>query len=168
MIGPPPIPKNEDKTPKNKPTIKENIGFLKFFVFIFAFFSVYTKTAPVRITIIIFCTSPTNASFPAAFLTISKTCFPAIPPTAPPIASISVLKSSFKSFLLLRRETIVIVRTVVPLKKLIWEVVRGKEASITGLIRTPPPIPLIDPTIVATNTTIEKTNINMTAPYIYL
>ena len=62
----------------------------------------------------------------------------------------------------------VIVRTVVPLKKLIWEVVRGKEASITGLIRTPPPIPLIDPTIVATNTTIEKTNINMTAPYIYL
>ena len=167
-MGPPPIPKNEDNTPKNKPTIKENIGFLKFFVFIFAFFSVYTKTAPVNSTIMIFCTRPTKASLPAAFFTTSKTCFPAIPPTAPPMASIRVLKSSFKSFLLLRSETIVIVRTVVPLKKLIWEVVRGKEASITGLIRTPPPIPLIDPTIVATNTTIEKTNINMTAPYIYL
>ena len=35
---------------------------------------------------------------------------------------------------------------------------------MTGLIRTPPPIPLIEPTMVAVNTTMAKTNINMENP----
>lgn len=108
-----------------------------------------------------FCTRPTMASLPAAFFTMSKTCLPSTPPQAPPRANVNVLRSSFSSFLLLRRETTVIVSTVVPLKKLISEVVMGKMASITGLMRTPPPIPLMEPTMVAIRTTTAKSERSM-------
>ena len=40
LIGPPPIPRKEDNTPKKSPTAKEETGLFRFLVCIFAFFKV--------------------------------------------------------------------------------------------------------------------------------
>ena len=75
------------------------------------------------------------------------------PPKAAPKARkmprLSILTSPPR---LLRRETIVIVSTVVPDRKLIWELVSPLTASMTGLMMTPPPIPLSEPSTVAKST----------------
>lgn len=40
LIGPPPIPRKDERIPNRSPMARENKGDLKFFVAIFAFFMV--------------------------------------------------------------------------------------------------------------------------------
>ena len=52
----------------------------------------------------------------------------------------------------------VMVRTVVPDRKLIWDESSPLMASITGLMMTPPPIPLREPRTVAKSTVTAMMN----------
>lgn len=90
----------------------------------------------------------------------SNKYFPRMPPAEAPIANnVVFLISIFTSvFLLLISDTADIARTVHPDIKLMVDTSSPEAASITGLMMTPPPIPLMAPAVVA-NKHIAKINI---------
>ena len=92
-----------------------------------------------------------RTALPPDWRTISKICLPRMPPTAAPSAKgVPRLFSTWISPPRLRTMLVKdMAKTVQPERKLMVATGRPEVASITGLMMTPPPTPLMPPAVVA-------------------
>lgn len=151
LIGPPPMPRKDERTPNIKPIERQTMTEWTLLVLMRCLLSTYKRTPSVRMIIIMLCIVPTTPSLPAAFFITSKSSFPTTPPTAEPrargvVRALSILASPPLEVI---SETMLIASTLHPDKKLICDTESGARASKSGLMITPPPIPDMAPRVVA-------------------
>lgn len=146
LIGPPPIPKNDDNNPNTKPNKQPKRRLLASRGFIFFLFTMYISTNMVSRIIISDCIKPVLS--PMLTSTEENIFFSAMPPIAEPRARAvphRVFLQLTHSERLVKRETQAMANTVDPARKLFVSMPKGETRSITGLIIMPPPMPLIAP-----------------------
>ena len=91
LIGPPPIPRNDEIIPRNAPMLKQTDFLSILYVLILDLYKVYKSVPKVMIKRQNAWTAPTFSLFPLTNLTYEKSSLPATPPIEAPIANGNIL-----------------------------------------------------------------------------